>query len=134
MNFCKTTQCTFYKQIFSNVSNIYIVACRQGMVSNKPPGFQTVTRHGARDPLVPFTLFFLVSSPPPLRISNGLALRKDEPGTSQYNTIMMGGWHNMKIEQYNSDWVCTLGGAYVLYMYCTCCYCWCCRPVLNWEN
>ena len=32
--------------------NVYIVACQRGGVSNKPPGLQTATRHGARDPLV----------------------------------------------------------------------------------
>ncbi len=31
---------------------IDIVACQRGGVSNKPPGLQTATRHGARDPLV----------------------------------------------------------------------------------
>ncbi len=30
----------------------YIVACQLGGVSNKPPGVQAATRHGARDPLV----------------------------------------------------------------------------------
>ena len=33
---------------------IYIVACQQSGVSNKPSGLQTATRHGARDPLGPF--------------------------------------------------------------------------------
>ncbi len=31
---------------------LYIDACQRGGVSNKPPGLQAVTRHGARDPLV----------------------------------------------------------------------------------
>ncbi len=32
--------------------NVYIVTCHRGGISNKPPGLQAATRHGASDTLV----------------------------------------------------------------------------------
>ncbi len=66
------------------VQKYHIVTCQQGGVSNKPPGPQAATRHGARDPLVR-------SLPKNLKKKNGpytgsVLLRQGEPGTSQYNT------------------------------------------------
>ncbi len=59
-----------------------IVTCQRGGVSNKPPGLQAATRHGARDPLVR-------QLPKNLKKKNGpyigpVLLRQGEPGTSHF--------------------------------------------------
>ncbi len=84
--------------------DIYIVACQRGGVSNKPPGLQTATRHGARDPLVRsqldktlhglthikhLNIANLVIATYKKNKKNGpyirdVLLRQGEPGTSQY--------------------------------------------------
>ncbi len=64
----------------------YIVACQQGGVSNKPPGLRAAIRHGARDPLGPYTgglaRNFKKKKSRPYII--GVLLRQGEPGTSHY--------------------------------------------------
>ncbi len=40
---------------------IYIVACQQGGVSNKPPGLQTATRHGSFGPFTGGTSLVLAT-------------------------------------------------------------------------
>ncbi len=66
-----------------------IVMCQRGGVSNKPPGLQAATRHGARDPLVRSQVDYLKIKKENGPYTGPVLLRQGEPGTSQYIALML---------------------------------------------